>query len=53
MSVNLLLLSLDGMLLLLQPLRHLLLQPLALLLVVGQRRLHSAQLIQQLEDDKK
>lgn len=48
MSVNLLSLSLDGLLLLLQPPAHLLLQPLASLLVLRHRRLHPAQLIQQL-----
>lgn len=41
------------MLLLLQPPPHLLLQPLAVLLVVGHRRLHSAQLVQQLKDHMK
>lgn len=52
-SVNLLPLSLDGLLLLLQPPPHLLLQPVAALLVLGDRWLRSVQLVQQLEDDRK
>ena len=51
-SANLLPLSLYGLLLLLQPPPHLLLKPLAAFLVLWHRRLHSAQLVQQLEDDR-
>lgn len=47
-SANLLSLGFDGVLFLLEPLGHLLLQPLALLLVVAHSRLHPAHLLQQL-----
>lgn len=51
-SPNLLPLGPDGLLLLLQPPPHLLLQPEALLLLVRHGRLHPAQLVQQLGDDR-
>lgn len=51
-GADLLPLGLDGVLPLLQPPAHLLLQPLAALLVVGHGRLHPAQLVQQLGDGR-
>lgn len=49
---DLLPLSLDGLLVLLQPPAHLLLQPAVVLLVLRHGRLHPAQLVQQLEGDR-
>lgn len=51
-SANLLLLSPDGLLLLLQLPPHLLLEPLAALLVLWHRQPHIAQLVQQLVDNE-